>query len=64
MNISHEVELLLMLSINELRTAAKYYNVPMGSRSIYAVMCEIEGRKKMVESAKEQWREEREKKCQ
>lgn len=62
MNISQKVEMLLMLSINELRTAAKYYNVPMGSRSVYAVMCDIEQKERMVASAKEQWRKEWEEK--
>jgi hypothetical protein len=60
MNISGKVELLLMLSVNELRTTAKYYNVKMGSRSIYAVMCEIEQREEMIEQAKVAWQKGRE----
>ena len=60
MNMTPKIEMLLMLSMNELRTAAQYHSVKMGSRSIYAIICEIEERMNQIESAKVQWKKERE----
>jgi hypothetical protein len=62
MKVTPQIEMLLMLSMNELRTAAQYHSVKMGSRSIYAIICDIEERVDQIEKAKVQWKKERDEK--